>query len=68
VQHWFEVSGFEFLNSIPKLTGGAFSAEEKLFEPHPKGRKFDHFAAQYRDLLSGGRDGGFFIMIGRRVK
>jgi SAM-dependent methyltransferase len=55
VQGWFEASGFEFLNSIPKATGEKFSADEKLFEPHPKGSKIDHFAVQLGDLLSGGR-------------
>ena len=68
VQHWFEVSEFDFLNSIPKATGESFSAAEKLFQPHPKGTKFEQFAVQFRDLLSGGRDGGLFIMIGRRAK
>jgi SAM-dependent methyltransferase len=68
VQDWFESSGFEFLNSIPSATGERFSDDEKLFEPRPKGNKFDHFMVQFGDLLAGGRDGGFFIMIGRRVR
>ena len=67
VQHWFDVSGFEFVNSIPKSTAEPFSEDEKLFEPHQRGSKFDHFQVQFGDLLMGGRDGGFFIMIGRRV-
>jgi len=68
VQRWFEVSGFEFMNSIPKASGEAFSATERLFEPHPKGTKFQQFAAQSKELLAGGRDGGLFIMIGRKAK
>jgi len=68
VQNWFEDSGFDFLNSIPKATGEAFSQAEKLFEPHPKGSKFQQFAVQSRELLKGGRDGGLFVMIGRRTK
>jgi ubiquinone/menaquinone biosynthesis C-methylase UbiE len=67
VQQWFESSGFEFVNSIPKSTGEPFAADEKLFEPNPKGTTFDHFLVQCGDLLTGGRDGGFFIMIGRRI-
>jgi ubiquinone/menaquinone biosynthesis C-methylase UbiE len=67
VQQWFESSGFEFINSIPKSTGEPFAAEEKLFEPNPKGTTFDHFLVQFGDLLTGGKDGGFFIMIGRRI-
>jgi ubiquinone/menaquinone biosynthesis C-methylase UbiE/uncharacterized protein YbaR (Trm112 family) len=66
VQQWIESSGFEFINSIPKATAESFAPDEKLFEPNPNGTKFDHFLVQFGDLLSGGRDGGFFIMIGRR--
>jgi len=67
VQRWFDVSGFEFVNSIPKSTGDSFFRDEKLFEPHPRGSKVDHFLVQFGELLRGGRDGGFFIMIGRKV-
>lgn len=66
VQEWFEAEGFEYLNSIPKANGARFSASEELFEPHPKGSKAEQFAVQFRDLLSGGRDGGLFVMIGRK--
>jgi SAM-dependent methyltransferase len=68
VQGWFEDAGFEFLNSIPKASGEKFAADEKLFEPHPKGTKSDQFFVQMGELMSGGRDGGLFVMIGRRVK
>jgi SAM-dependent methyltransferase len=68
VQGWFEGAGFEFLNSIPKATGEKFAADEKLFEPHPKGSALDQFFVQMGELLSGGRDGGLFVMIGRKVK
>jgi SAM-dependent methyltransferase len=67
VQQWFESSGFEFVNSIPNSTGEPFAADKKLFELSPKGTKFDHFLVQFGELLGGGRDGGFFIMIGRRL-
>ena len=68
VQHWFDVSGFDFMNSIPKANGEAFSVDEKLFEPHARGSKFQQSAVQLRDLLAGGRDGGLFVMIGRKVR
>jgi ubiquinone/menaquinone biosynthesis C-methylase UbiE len=67
IQQWFESSGFEFINSIPKSGGERFAEDEKLFEPNPKGTRFDHFMVQFGDLVTGGKDGGFFIMIGRRV-
>jgi SAM-dependent methyltransferase len=64
---WFDAAGIEFTNSIPKSTGDSFSQDEKLFKPQPRGTKFDHFMIQLGDLLTGGRDGGFFVMIGRRT-
>ena len=67
VQQWFESSGFEFVNSVPKSTGEPFATDEKLFNRNPKGTGFDHFLVQFGDLLRGGKDGGFFIMIGRRI-
>jgi len=68
VLRWFEMSGFEFLSSIPKSVGKPFSTNEKLFEAHPVGTSFGQVVAQLRDLRSNGRDGGLFIMIGRKVK
>ncbi len=64
---WFDSSGFEFLSSIPKATPfDPFAPEEKLFETHPRGSKLDHFLVQLGMLLRGGREGGFFLMIGRK--
>lgn len=67
VEHWFDLSGFDFMNSIPKSTAGSFAKDEKLFVQNQRGSKFDHFLVQIGCLLTGGRDGGFFIMIGRKV-
>jgi len=66
VQGWFDDAGFEFLSSIPKATGEKFAADEKLFEPHSKGTKVDRVFVQMGELMSGGRDGGLFVMIGRK--
>lgn len=67
VLQWFDQSGVEFLNSIPKaLAFEQFSADECLFEAHPRGGRFDHALVQLGMMLSGGREGGFFVMIGRR--
>lgn len=69
VLRWFDMAGFEFTNSIPKLTGfGSFSAEEKLFEPKSRGSQLDHFFIQLGMLLRGGREGGFFMMICQRKR
>ncbi len=67
VLRWFERSGVEFVNSIPKCAAaGAFSPQEGLFELTPRGTPLDHFIVQSGMLLGGGREGGFFIMIGRK--
>jgi SAM-dependent methyltransferase len=67
VLRWFDSCGVEFVNSIPKVTAaGKFSARETLFTPSPSGSKADRLMVQLGMLLTGGREGGFFIMIGRK--
>jgi hypothetical protein len=60
-------AGLEFVNSIPKPTPGAsLSAEEQLFEPRGHGSAAGRILSQFASLGSGYREGGFFIMIGKR--
>jgi len=67
VLRWFDQTGFDFVNSIPKLKAfEAFSEKERLFKPNPKGNWLDHFLVQTRLLFTGSKEGGFFLMIGRR--
>ena len=67
VMRWFERIDFDFVNSIPKATAfAAFDPDEQLFEANPKGSRLDHFIVQAGMLLSGGGEGGFFIVIGRK--
>jgi len=66
--NWFDRSGIEFINGIPKpVAFEAFSPEEKLFSANPKGTRLDHFLVQLGMLLNGGKEGGFFTMIGRKI-
>ena len=37
-----------------------------LFEPQPRGTALDHFVVQATQVLAGQKEGGFFIMIGRK--
>jgi hypothetical protein len=37
-----------------------------LFEPTDEGSRFDHFLVQAREVVTGSREGGFFIMIGHK--
>jgi SAM-dependent methyltransferase len=68
VLEWFRQTGFEFVNGIPKLAAFArFSAREKLFGVNPSGSWFDHCLAQTRLIFTGSKEGGFFIMIGKKL-
>lgn len=65
VLRWFDDSGIDFVKSIPSLTGADLSQRDSLFEPCPRGSAADHFVMQLTMLLTG-REGGFFVMIGRK--
>jgi SAM-dependent methyltransferase len=69
VQRWFERTGFEFVRGIPAMRpeddglGG-----ESLFEPQPRGTPFEQLLSQLMQVAAPGqREGGFFLMIGRRA-
>ncbi len=65
---WFDRSGIEFMSGIPNpVAVELFSANERLFEKHPRGGRWDHFLVQLDLMLSGGREGGFFLLIGRKT-
>lgn len=67
VLRWFDQTGFDFINSIPKSKAfEAFSQNERLFKPNPRGNWMGHFFAQIHLAFSGSKEGGFFLMIGRR--
>jgi SAM-dependent methyltransferase len=63
---WFERYGVEFVNGIPHPDGSDFSERERLFEPHTAGTPSSRVMTQCAMLLSGGKDGGLYIMIGRK--
>jgi SAM-dependent methyltransferase len=64
---WFDQTGFEFVNGLPKVTPlGRFSEFELLFDKNPRGSRLDHLLAQLQQILSGGPEGGFFVMIGQK--
>ncbi len=64
---WFEQSGFDFVKSIPRSRPfRPFSRDESLFEPEAAGSSFERLAVELGMILRGSREGGFFVMVGRR--
>jgi SAM-dependent methyltransferase len=63
---WFGKHGVEFVNAVPHADGSAFDEREQLLLPRSPGTAWSRAAAQLRMLMSGGKDGGLFIMIGRK--
>jgi len=67
VLEWFDKAGFDFTSSVPKARAfETFSEDEPLFAPRPRGSAVDRFLVQAGMALFGGREGGLFVMIGRR--
>jgi SAM-dependent methyltransferase len=67
VLDWMREDGFEFVNSIPKpVPGPVIAPRERLFEPRSAGTAMSRMWSQLANMNSGYREGGFFIMIGRR--
>jgi SAM-dependent methyltransferase len=66
VLRWFDTAGFEFLSSIPAIGEAQIDKNWHLFKVHSVGNTFDRFSAELGMLLSGGTDGGLYIMIGRK--
>jgi SAM-dependent methyltransferase len=63
---WFEKDGFDFVSSIPTIGDADFMERTALFEPQRAGRFLDRLSTELDLLLSGGVDGGLYIMIGRK--
>lgn len=58
---WFEKTGFDFVNSIPKSKAfESFSKDEELFKSNSQGNGFDHFIVQSGLMFTGAKEGGFF--------
>ncbi len=64
---WFEACALDFVSGVPRPGSfRRFSPDESLFAPSPPGGSLDHLIVQLGMLLGGGREGGLFVMIGRR--
>lgn len=66
---WFSRNGIEYVNSIPKINlAERLTDEEKLFDGHDVGTRFDHLFCQLGWMFTRGHEGGLFIMIGRKAR
>jgi carbamoyltransferase len=67
VMRWFREAGLQFVRGIPAVTLDADPIDAGgLFEPERPGNGFDHFLVQAVHIVTGNREGGLFLMIGRK--
>lgn len=64
---WFKKNNIEYVNAVPKIRlGQRFTSSDSLFEPQTMGSRLEHLVCQLRWIFTEGREGGFFILIGRK--
>lgn len=67
VLHWFNEVGFDFMSGIPATSlFDSFGEGTKLFQTHRRGSAIEHSIIQFQLFLHGAKEGGFFILIGRK--
>ena len=63
---WFDEAGLEFVRGVPAVDQAGDQDGTRLFSPSRTGSAWDHFTVQAKQIVTGSREGGFFIMIARR--
>lgn len=66
---WFAGNGVEFVSGVPEISGllpGETPREQKLFAPHPRGSRAQHVGKQLSWMFTIGREGGLFVLTGRK--
>lgn len=67
VLRWLREVGFEFVKSIPRsVPGQPFAESEPLFVPERPGNWLERGLVEWPMALAGSKEGGFFVVIGRR--
>jgi SAM-dependent methyltransferase len=67
VLQWFDHTGIEFVRCVlPSRSGGPLPDVGNLFEPQARPSALDRFFVQIREAATGGREGGLFLMVGRK--
>jgi SAM-dependent methyltransferase len=68
VLEWFAATGLEFVNAVPSIARrNGDRADGTLFDATDPGTRWDHARAQLAQIATGSREGGLFVMIGRRA-
>lgn len=68
VLKWFNLNSIEYVNSIPSIQmAGDPKGGKKLFEKRPAGNALSRFLCQLEWIASQGREGGYFLTLGRRT-
>lgn len=66
---WLQRTGFEFVNSVPKtMPLSPIDESERLFKPQRLGTVVERLAVNLGMIVTGHREGGFFIVIARKPK
>ena len=70
ILRWFDANDIQFINGYPKLDGSEFGPQENLFEPQEggMGNSATRILAQLGYVFRGSKQGGLFVMIGKRMK
>jgi SAM-dependent methyltransferase len=64
---WLDAIGFSFVKSIPRTRlFQPISPADRLFEPEKPGSALERVLVEVGMSLRGSREGGFFVVIGRR--
>lgn len=64
---WLTKVGFDFVHAIPKTEPFTqMTEDEQLFKPERLGSKFERMLVNLGMMVTGHREGGFFIIIARR--
>jgi SAM-dependent methyltransferase len=66
VSRWYDAAGFDVVFTIPPAGGETFTEDTALFDRrHPSGA-LAYGASELEMLLTGGQDGGLFMVIGKK--
>jgi SAM-dependent methyltransferase len=64
---WLNATGFEFVHAIPKTVPFTeLEDDERLFKPERVGSAAERLIVNLGEMITGHREGGFFIVIARR--